>query len=113
MATLTVQAAGRPGAILTFDAAGAGGDDFANTGAEVLIFRNDSGGPKDVTIITPQKIDNDLLDVQDLAITQIPAGGAYVLVGPFPETTYGSTTNITYPGGESGIFIAVVNSSPT
>jgi hypothetical protein len=106
MALQVTQTVNRPGILTVFTAADAGGDTFTNTGREILQIKNGDVSAKDATIVTTQKIDSDALDVQDLAVLQVPASGT-VTVGPFVPTTYGTTVSITYSAVTS-VSIAVL-----
>lgn len=92
MATIAEQAIGRPGAQVTFSSAAGGGDDFANTGSQFLLIKNDDASTKTVTVVTTQVVDGNA--VSDLAVA-VPAGQV-VAVGPFFVSVYGTSVSMTY-----------------
>lgn len=104
MATLVSAAVSRSGLNLnTLDVpAAGGGDDFVNSGIELLYIKNADASPKTVTIVTPAT--QDALAVADRAVV-VPAGNE-MLIGPFPTSiyndangkvslTYSAVTNVT------------------
>lgn len=90
MATLTVQTTDRDGAEAALAAAASGGDEFANTGQELLLVNNGSGAPITVTIVTQQSVDG--LAVADKTVA-VAAGELWV-VGPFPTPIYNDGDNL-------------------
>ncbi len=105
MATLTVVPAVRTGVgvELTGSAAAAGGDQFANTGQELLFIINAEAAPKTVTVAVTAEVDGDLSVANSAFIC--PASKTTVL-GPFPagihndenglaQVTYSGVTTLT------------------
>lgn len=96
MATaLTVQVAdpsAAAGVTITLAAADATGNNFPNTGREVFVVNNGSGGSINVTVDskTPcnQGADHDLV----VAV----GAGVQKMIGPFDPARYGSQVDITY-----------------
>lgn len=84
MATITPKVSARAANALTWSAAEAGGDEFANTGKELLLVTNGAGSPVTLTVSTSQTVDG--LAVADKAIP-IPAGETHVL-GPWNKSLY-------------------------
>lgn len=84
MATITAQVPARSANPITFSAASAGGDKFANTGKEYVIVRNGSGSPVTLTVTTPAT--NDGLAIADRTI-EVAAGATHFL-GPWPTGLY-------------------------
>jgi len=87
MATLTVQHPKRVANELVMAAADEEGDEYSNTGNEMLLIENGSASPITLTVPTPYTVDG--LDVDDREIT-IPAGESHLL-GPFPQAYYNDT----------------------
>jgi hypothetical protein len=97
MATLTVQNIVRAGLEPSYDAAAAGGDEFANTGDEFIHVKNGDGSSHTVTIETPATVDGLAVADRDVAI---PAGEER-MIGPFPGSTYNDgdgMVQLTYDG---------------
>lgn len=95
MATLTVYTADRLGTSnITVNAvsASAGGDQFANTGYELLWIKNGGGGNITLTINVQETIDAELALTVTNATVTILAGDEY-LIGPFPPSVYSDTNN--------------------
>jgi hypothetical protein len=84
MATLTVQNSARAVASVALTAAGAGGDEWVNTGKEGFLIDNQDAASKTVTFVTQATVDGEA--VGDKAVV-IPAGEMHIL-GPFPKSTY-------------------------
>ena len=87
MATLTAQSPKRGANSISFSAPSAGGDDFANSGTELLLVQhtNSAGTQKTLTIVTPAVVDGDL----SVADRQIVIGpGELHMLGPWPTNTY-------------------------
>ena len=86
MADLTVQESARAANDLTFAAATVTtGDKWVNTGREMLLVKNDSGGSVNVTIQTPAVNDGDLA-ISDRVIAV--GAGEIALLGPFERGLY-------------------------
>jgi len=84
MAALTPQTTTRAGIEPTYEACGAGGDEFANAGGELVHIKNGAGAEQIMTIVSQATVDG--LAVADRTVA-IPAGEERV-VGPFPTATY-------------------------
>lgn len=86
MALIPVINFSRPGiaTVVGGTPASVGGDKFDNTGTELIVVSNTSGGPLTVTFVTPPTIDG--LAVADL--TSVIPNGQNWLIGPFPPTWY-------------------------
>lgn len=100
MAELTVQPSARVANDLTLSNASGGGDKFANTGVEMLLVQNGSGGSINVTVATPQTVDGNAVADKVIAV----ADGKTALLGPFSKATYNDTdgfVNVTYSGTSS------------
>lgn len=104
MATLSVQAPAASGTAITFVAAAAGGDKFANSGSERLIVKNASGGSITVTIDSPGTCNFGASadSAHDLIVTV--ADGAESWIGPLSQAQYNDTNgfaNISYSAATS------------
>lgn len=103
MATLTAQSASISGAAPTFAAASAGGDEFANSGKEVLHVKNGSGSSINVTITSQRTCDQ---GGTHNVVVAVPAGEER-RIGPFSverfndadsgrvEVAYSDVTSVT------------------
>ena len=86
MANLTATESSRSAATITPDTPEIGGDQFANTGFELLLVRHTNGGGSAATLTVPIQKQIDSEDVADKTIS-IGAGETH-LVGPFPREFY-------------------------
>ncbi len=106
MATLTTQTVVRTGTTFTTASAAGGGDQFRNTGREVLYVSNGGGSPINVTL-APAGLPGGLaLATHVVAV----ANGAAKFIGPFDPTFYNNASGmmpITYSGVTS-VVVAVV-----
>lgn len=106
MATLSVIAAVPTGAIMTPVAAAGGGDQFLNTGREVLYVLNGDASPVTLTF-APGGLPGGLaLATYNVVV----AAGEERMIGPFPAALYSNPTGyvtITYSGVTS-LEVAVV-----
>lgn len=84
MATLVATVPSRTGTDPGYESCNGDGDDFVNTGSEVLLVLNQDEVSRNVTIITPGTVDG--LPVGDRVVA-VPAG-AHRLIGPFPKQFY-------------------------
>jgi hypothetical protein len=84
MATLTVTDISRSGVDIAGVAAAAGGDQFANTGAEFLLVANAGGAPITVTLATAETVDG--LAVADRTVAV--SNGVGKVIGPFLRHAY-------------------------
>lgn len=108
MATLTVQKPTLTGAVATYAAAGAGGDEFSNTGREFFLVKNASGGNLTVTVNSQANCDQGF--DHDLII--VVATATEVSIGPFPTVRFndgGGKVQVTYSGVTSLTVRAVAN----
>lgn len=114
MATLTPATVTRAGVDLAaaLVAAAAGGDAWANTGQDFLVFKNTSGSP--ITVTLTMKSAPDGLAVTSKTISVGATTGLQV-VGPFPIGNYNDTTTnlagVTY-SGVTNLSVAVLRCPP-
>lgn len=112
MATLTVVPASSAGVEVVAAAAAcaAGGDTFANTGQEVVIFTNASVAGIDVTLVTPGTLDGHAISNR---VVEIPAAST-VAIGPLAPSAYNSDAGfvvMTYET-ETDLSVKVVKATP-
>ena len=115
MATLSVQTITRASGGLnpTYSSCDASGDEFPNiTGGTFIHVKNSSGGALDVVASTPAQVgpSSAPIDIDDETYS-IPASGERML-GPFESQYFNDTdnnVNLTYPGGVTGLTIAVLS----
>lgn len=74
MATLTVQVPASGGTALSFTAADGDGDEYANTGREVLVVNNASASAIDVTIAQQSACSQGLSSPTHDVVTSVAAG---------------------------------------
>lgn len=112
MATLTEQTFDEGGTDLTLDAAAVAGDQFANTGKQLLIISNGDASSKTVTITAQdtsfedKEYGNAVKQNQSLAV----AAGSVGIMGPFPRRAFNDSSDnvqITYSAVTS-VEVAVV-----
>lgn len=106
MAVLTVQDAVNTGLNATYASAASGGDEFANTGTEIVHVKNGSGGSVTVTVATTQEVEG--LAVADVSVA-IPAGEDR-FIGPFRQKTFNASddnVDVTY-SSETSVTLAVI-----
>ena len=84
MATLSVATAVRTGVDMTGASCSAGGDQFANTGMELLEIANGDGSPHNVTVVTQISPDSQTVT----ALVVACAAGKTTSIGPFPTSIY-------------------------
>lgn len=90
MATLTVQEFDEAGNDLTLSSAAAGGDEFPNSGQELLVVKNGSGSSMDVTITAQVNSFDDASygnAVKENQTLSVAAGGV-ALLGPFSRKSF-------------------------
>lgn len=108
MATLTVATVSRAGVDLGAAAAAAGGDEFVNTGKEILYIKDTAGGGLTLTIATPGTSDG--LAVAERTV--VIANNEEKLIGPFqPTGLYNDgdgRVQLTY-SDVTGVTVAVFN----
>ena len=90
MATLTVQTSSRAGLEPSYASCAGGGDEFANTGKQVIHVKNGDVASKTVTIVTQSTVDD--LAVADRDVT-IPAGEERI-IGPFSTDFYNDSSDL-------------------
>lgn len=112
MATISVQTYDEAGTDLTLSSAAAGGDQFSNTGKQVVLIKNGDSSGKTVTATaqTTSFEDNNYGDSvkQDQSVT-VSAGGIGIM-GPFPRKAFNDSNDnvqLTYSAVTS-LEIAVV-----
>lgn len=84
MATLTVQDSSRDGLNIVFDSADVAGDEFANTGNEQLIFKNDDASLTTVTIAFQTTVDGQ--DITCASRTVVVPAGEITIAGLWRPT---------------------------
>lgn len=90
MATIAVQTYNESGTDLTMSSAAGGGDQFVNTGKEVIIIYNGDASGKTVTVtaqttsFTDSKYGSSVKEDQDVTVS---AGGVAIM-GPFPRQAF-------------------------
>lgn len=98
MATLTVQTATRAGFDVVGVAADGAGDEWANTGQEVIEVKNGGGGSITVTLDIKPTIDGAAVTDPTVTITAAQTK----MIGPFPTGLYNDATTgrakVTYSG---------------
>lgn len=108
MATLAVQRPGLAGAVPTYNACAVGGDVIPNDGRVQLHFKASGAS-------LTAKVDDTISNVPqatafDPDVTITVGAGAERIVGPFPINRFGESLVLTYPGGITGLTVAVVGS---
>lgn len=88
MATLTVTDISRDGVDVVGATPGGSGDEWANTGRELILVKNASGGSLNVTLDLKGTIDG--LAITDKVIAV--ADGVTKAFGPFPKGLYNDPT---------------------
>jgi hypothetical protein len=88
MATLTVQSTSRAGLDVAGTAADAAGDEWANTGVEMILIKN--GGGSGITVTLDFKATPDGATVTDPTVSI--GAGATKVIGPFPPAYYNDTS---------------------
>lgn len=86
MATVTPVSQSRSANAVTLAAASAGGDEFANTGKELLVVQHTNGAGSAVTLTIVTQTTSDGLALADKTVA-IDPGELHVL-GPFPKGIY-------------------------
>ncbi|MBN2365732.1 MAG: hypothetical protein JXL67_06170 [Calditrichaeota bacterium] len=116
MATLSAQSYDEAGKDLTLSAAAAGGDEFANTGEELLIIQNGDTSAKTVTVTAQvtsfenNEMGNAVKQNQSL---EIAANNGIGIMGPFSRRAFndsGGKVQITY-SAVTNLEVAVVKES--
>lgn len=109
MATVTPVTKSRSANAVAFAAASVGGDEFANTGKELLLVRHTNSGGAAVTLTIASQAAPDGLAVADKTV-DIDPGEDHVL-GPWPTSIYNDAdgnVQLTW-SAVTDIEIAVVN----
>lgn len=88
MATLTATTISRAGQSLAGAAAGASGDQWANTGKEFLIVTNASIASINVTLDIQKTVDGQAVTDPIVAV----GAGITKIIGPFPTGAYNNST---------------------
>ena len=113
MATLTAQKITDVGVVETLSSATAGGDEFINSGVEVLHIQNDHSGSLTVTI-TAQVTNihhQQFGTVTKSNIVKAVAADESAFIGPFKQSAFNDANQkvqITYTGGVSSLKVAVL-----
>ena len=103
MARLTVQEPGLTGAEITTAAAAADGDEFINTGHEMVKAVNGSGADIDITVEADRACN---YGTTHSNVTTVTAGDTFIF-GPFPREWFASIVEMTYESEtdlEVGVF---------
>lgn len=88
-------------------AAGTSGDHFTNTGKEVLVVTNASGGSVNVTAVTSVQVDG-----QDVADNVVSCPNSKsTIIGPFPLSSYSADVIVQYASPTS-ITVQVLHLDP-
>lgn len=112
MALLTVLQASLSGTVVTYTAAGAGGDTFAIGGSDSVCLRVKNGGGSAITAsvqfpgTTPYGVANPARQSASIA------AGAEVVIGPIPASAVDATTglvSVTYSGVTSVTVVPVAH----
>jgi hypothetical protein len=110
MATLTRQVPVAAGTVLSFAAAAPGGDQYINSGKEMLVVDNASGAPITVTFAATRECERGVL--HDIA--QSVAAGAREMFPPVPPAYFNNAdtgrVSVTYSATAS-VTVAVVSAS--
>lgn len=109
MATLTATQVTRVGITQTLAAAGAAGDQFANTGHEILVIKNGHGtDPRTVSIAIQQTVDGQSASTaKQVTIT----AGVTKVIGPFPRAIYNDANGfvqVTYSNSAANLTVQVL-----
>ena len=111
MATLTATPITRAGIDIAGVQPGAGGDEFVNTGKELVLINNASGGSIDVTLDIKSTVDGAAVTDPVVAV----ADGVTKAFGPFQKSYYNDTTNdrakVTC-SAQTGVTIKVLSLTP-
>lgn len=112
MAILTVQSFDESGTALTMSAASSGGDQFSNTGKQMVVIHNTDASSKTVTVVAQNteytKPDIGVVTKSSQQLS-VPASGIGI-IGPFPINPYNDSNRnvqITY-SAVTGVNVAVV-----
>jgi hypothetical protein len=107
MATLAIQPLTNLGTAITFAAAAAGGDQFANTGGETVLIRNTDASAKTVTFVATQPCDQGSLhNVVVVVASNVEAGVKGLNPRRFNDAN--RNTQITY-SAVTNVVIAVIS----
>lgn len=100
MATITIQTYSEAGIDPTYTAAAGGGDQFANTGKEIILIKNADATSKTVTITAQTTSGTSPLGAVTKSDASIAvAAGSTAIIGPFPKPAFNDSNNfaqITY-----------------
>lgn len=88
MATLTVSPTARTGLLTTGVTPGGSGDEWANTGVEMILVKNGSLASINVTLDIKVTVDGAAVTDPVVAV----AAGATKIIGPFPPSFYTDST---------------------
>jgi len=92
--------------LLTMASASAGGDEFANTGKEILLIENTGSPARTLTVTTEETIDGEAVADKDITI----AANSIYAIGPWPTGIYNDVdgnVNISYDS-ETNLEVAVI-----
>lgn len=89
---LTVQRITRSGIVPTFESANVDGNSFTNNGKQWIHVKNSDASAHNVTVQTPATLHG--LAVADLTVSV--GAGSELMLGPFPQSTFGGEVLIDY-----------------
>ena len=89
MALLNPQAINLSGTTINFASASSGGDQFPNTGRELLLVRN--GGTSAITVTVTSQGRYRGVPFSNVVLN-VPASGGEVIAGPFPPEVFNDTS---------------------
>lgn len=101
---LSVQRINRNGLTPAYEAANVDGNSFTNSGHQFLHLKNGGTAAQTITIQTPLQVHG--LAVADLSVSV--AAGSEVMLGPFPQRTFGGEVLVDYSAVTSltvGVFV--------
>lgn len=114
MATIAKQNITEAGVDLTLSTAAGGGDQFTNTGKELLVILNGDASSKTVTVTAQQTSATvsslGLMAKEDQSV--VVAAGGIGVIGPFPTQSFNDANNyaqVTYSAVTS-VEVAVISS---
>jgi hypothetical protein len=104
VAALSIQTATTAGFVPSFASAAGGGDTFANTYGDVVLYVvNGAGAPITVTIDSPTTCSQGGTHDVAVAVTN----GTRQIIGPFAVSRFSSTVSVTYSSATSVTVAAV------
>jgi len=108
MGNIEVKTIIRAGLKVTYENAGATGDEFSNEGTYTFFqVKNAASGTIDVTFITQKTVDGQAVDDRVVAV---PTSEDW-MIGPFPTDIYNTANKrvqVTYSPGATGVTVAAL-----